>query len=166
MDHAALLKLGAALGQALQQRGLMLALAESCTGGMASQYITAIPGSSAWFDAGLITYSNEAKMRMLAVRAETLTTYGAVSEQTAREMATGALTQSRAGISGAITGIAGPDGGSREKPVGTVCFAWATKTGLLVSATHHFQGDRAAVRTASVQALFERLMSLTLTLDL
>jgi|SRR5690606_820958 nicotinamide-nucleotide amidase len=166
MDHAALLKLSAALGDALQQRGWTLALAESCTGGMASQYVTAIPGSSTWFDAGYVTYSNRAKIQTLAVRPETLTTYGAVSEQTALEMAAGALAQSQAGISGAITGIAGPDGGSREKPVGTVCFAWATADGLRLSATQRFDGNRETVRMASVHTLFERLMSLTLTLDL
>lgn len=166
MDHAALLALSATLGETLQQRGWALGLAESCTGGMASQYITAIPGSSAWFDAGFVTYSNRAKIHTLAVHPETLATYGAVSEQTALEMATGALTQSRADISGAITGIAGPDGGTPDKPVGTVCFAWATTDGFRLSATRRFDGDRETVRMLSVHALFERLMSLTLTLDL
>ncbi len=161
-----LLKLSTELGLALKQRGWMLALAESCTGGMAAQYITAVAGSSAWFDAGFVTYSNEAKITMLAVDAETIAQHGAVSEQTALAMAAGALKHSRGDITAAITGIAGPDGGTAEKPVGTVCFAWATRDGRRISSTLHFTGVRQRVRTASVKTVFEGLLSLTLPLDL
>ncbi|PKO25035.1 MAG: damage-inducible protein CinA [Betaproteobacteria bacterium HGW-Betaproteobacteria-8] len=161
-----LLNLSAALGQALKQRGWALALAESCTGGMAAQFVTAIPGSSAWFDASFVTYSNRAKVDMLAVNPHTLEQYGAVSEETALEMATGALKHSHTDIAAAITGIAGPDGGSAEKPVGTVCFAWVTADGLKLCSTYRFSGDRETVRKESVKTVFERLMSLTLTLDL
>jgi nicotinamide-nucleotide amidase len=161
-----LLKLSAELGLALKQRGWMLALAESCTGGMAAQYVTAVAGSSAWFDAGFVTYSNDAKIAMLGVDAETIAQHGAVSEQTALAMATGALQHSRASIAAAITGIAGPDGGSAEKPVGTVCFAWATADGIRISNTLRFGGDRRSIRTASVKTVFDGLLSLTLPLDL
>lgn len=161
-----LLKLSAELGLALKQRGWMLALAESCTGGMAAQYVTAVAGSSAWFDAGFVTYSNDAKIAMLGVDAETIAQHGAVSEQTALAMAAGALVHSRSDIAAAITGIAGPDGGTSEKPVGTVCFAWALANGLRISSTLHFIGDRHKIRTASVKTVFERLLSLTLPIDL
>lgn len=113
------------LGKSLQARQLKLTLAESCTGGMVAQYVTAIAGSSAWFDCGFVTYSNQSKQAMLGVSDLTLANYGAVSEQTAIEMAQGALQNSHAHIAGSITGIAGPDGGSLTKPVGTVCFGWA-----------------------------------------
>lgn len=161
-----LLKLSAELGLALKQRGWMLALAESCTGGMAAQYVTAIAGSSAWFDASFVTYSNEAKIAMLGVDAETILRHGAVSEQTALEMAAGALKHSRSDIAAAITGIAGPDGGTAEKPVGTVCFAWATADNIRISRTLRFDGDRQNIRMTSVKTAFERLLSLTLPLDL
>lgn len=161
-----LLILSNALGHALKERAWMLALAESCTGGMAAQYITAIAGSSVWFDAGFVTYSNQAKTRMLGVNAETIAEHGAVSEQTALEMALGALAHSEADIAAAITGIAGPDGGSADKPVGTVCFAWVTQNGMQLSASHRFTGDRDMVRKESVKTVFEQLMSLTLPPDL
>ncbi len=136
----------AQLGAALKQRGLMLALAESCTGGMVAEAITSIAGSSAWFDRGFVTYSNAAKMDMLGVYGKTLETFGAVSEQTAAEMAIGALKNSTAQIAGSITGIAGPDGGSAEKPVGTVCFAWVAENKPVSTCTQHFSGDRSSVR--------------------
>jgi nicotinamide-nucleotide amidase len=145
-----LLRLAEELGAALQARGCKLALAESCTGGMAAQYVTAIPGSSAWFERGFVTYSNQSKVELLGVSPETLERHGAVSEQTAREMARGALEHSRAQVAAAITGIAGPDGGSPDKPVGTVCFAWTDAMGRITSATLHFTGDREAVRRQSV----------------
>ena len=134
------------LGQALKARGFMLALAESCTGGLVAEAITSIAGSSAWFDRGFITYSNAAKMDMLDVSSATLKKFGAVSEQTATEMAIGALKNSAAQIAGSITGIAGPDGGSPEKPVGTVCFAWAGKNMPVSTCTHWFDGNRDSVR--------------------
>ncbi len=115
------------LGAALLAKGWRLAGAESCTGGWAAQACTAIAGSSAWFERGFVTYSNEAKQELLGVRAETLAAHGAVSEATAREMAGGALAHSRAQCAYAITGIAGPAGGSPDKPVGTVWFAWAVQ---------------------------------------
>ena len=134
------------LGQALKARGFMLALAESCTGGMVAEAITSISGSSAWFDRGFITYSNAAKMDMLDVSGTTLEKFGAVSEQIATEMAIGALKNSDAQIAGSITGIAGPDGGSPEKPVGTVCFAWTGVNLPVTSCTHWFHGNRDSVR--------------------
>lgn len=161
-----LLKLAADLGAALKSRDWMLALAESCTGGWAAQTVTAIAGSSAWFDRGFITYSNAAKQEMLGVTSFTLETYGAVSEHTALEMALGALKHSHANIAASITGIAGPDGGSAEKPVGTVCLAWATPAGLVKSTLLHFSGNREQVRQQSVKAALEGLLQLTLSTDL
>ncbi|MCB5186654.1 nicotinamide-nucleotide amidase [Methylobacillus caricis] len=165
-DDAFLLTLSTELGRTMQQRQLLLALAESCTGGWAAQCITAIPGSSAWFDRGFVTYSNAAKQQMLQVQAATLQKYGAVSEETAREMALGALQYSDANISAAITGIAGPDGGSPHKPVGTVCFGWAHSDGRIITSTHHFSGDREQVRRQSVKTVIEGLLQLTLATDL
>lgn len=144
----------------------MLTLAESCTGGWAAQCVTAIAGSSAWFDRGFVTYSNAAKQEMLDVAADTLQRHGAVSEQVAREMALGALRHSHADFAAAITGIAGPDGGSVQKPVGTVCFAWATSDGHIDSTTDCFAGDREQVRRLAVKTALQGLLRLTLNLDL
>lgn len=149
------------LGKTLKERSLVLALAESCTGGMMAQAVTSVAGSSAWFDRGFVTYSNAAKIEMLGVSEDTLTTYGAVSEETAREMAAGALKNSHADLAIAITGIAGPDGGNDEKPVGTVCFAWATLDGMVDSKTRHFSGDREQVRRQAVECAF-KCMEITL----
>jgi len=113
------------VGARLKAKGLKLATAESCTGGWVAQAVTSVSGSSEWFDRGFVTYSNQAKCEMLGVRPETLAAHGAVSEPTAREMAAGALEHSVAGVSVAVTGVAGPTGGSPQKPVGMVCFAWA-----------------------------------------
>ncbi|HSD54315.1 MAG TPA: CinA family protein [Burkholderiales bacterium] len=142
--------LAAAVGARLKEKGLTLVTAESCTGGWVAQAITSASGSSEWFDRGFITYSNEAKREMLGVRPETLERHGAVSEETAREMAEGALAASRAQIAVAITGVAGPTGGTPQKPVGMVCFAWALRGGPVDAATHRFGGDREAVRRQSV----------------
>ena len=150
--------LAAELGTALLARGEWLAAAESCTGGWLAQSVTAIAGSSAWFDRGFVTYSNDAKMDMLGVPPTTLERHGAVSEATARAMAQGALAYSRADWTVAITGIAGPSGGSPEKPVGTVCFAWAEKDGGCEAQTCHFSGDRAAVRQQSVRHALRGLL--------
>ena len=144
-------KLAESLGRALKARGALLATAESCTGGWAAQAVTAIAGSSDWFERGFVTYSNAAKQELLGVRRETLERHGAVSEETAREMAAGALARSRATLAVSITGVAGPGGGSAAKPVGTVCFAWASPRGRLRSETRHFDGDREAVRRQSVE---------------
>lgn len=146
--------LSESVGAQLLSRGEWLATAESCTGGWVAQSITAIAGSSAWFDRGFVTYSNAAKQEMLGVTEATLERHGAVSEATARAMAQGAIAHSRADWAIAITGIAGPGGGSPEKPVGTVCFAWAQRDGGCEAQTCVFAGDRAAVREQSViQAL-------------
>ena len=138
------------VGARLKARGLLLATAESCTGGWVAQVVTSVSGSSEWFDRGFVTYSNDAKREMIGVRVETLDRHGAVSEETAREMAAGALAASRAQIAVAITGVAGPTGGTPQKPVGMVCFAWAVHGGAVDSSTQHFAGDREAVRRASV----------------
>jgi len=152
------LALATALGAALRRRGLTVATAESCTGGLVAGAITDVPGSSTWFERGFVTYSNEAKMEMLGVRPETLGAHGAVSEATAAEMAAGALARSRADLAVAVTGIAGPDGGSAVKPVGTVCFGWARRNGAVDTVTRHFAGDRAVVRTATVEAALRGLI--------
>lgn len=142
--------LAQALGAALLGRRAVLATAESCTGGWVAEAVTAVAGSSAWFDRGFVTYSNAAKGEMLGVPDLTLARHGAVSEATARAMAQGALAHSQADWSLAITGIAGPGGGSPEKPVGTVCFAWAGREVGCLAETCRFEGDREAVRAQAV----------------
>ena len=151
-------KLAEQVGAALKSRGLMLATAESCTGGWVGEVVTSVAGSSHWYDRGFITYTNESKQEMLGVSANTLAEYGAVSEQTVREMAAGALKHSRAHITLAISGIAGPGGGSPDKPVGTVCVAWTMRNGVEQSQTMHFQGDRVAVRQQAVVAALQGLL--------
>lgn len=141
--------LAAELGRALLARGWRVTVAESCTGGLVAAAITAVAGSSDWFDVGYVTYSNGAKTALLGVPEAVLVAHGAVSEQTARAMAAGALAKSGAELAVAITGIAGPAGGTPGKPVGTVCFAWAAKGRAVEATTHRFDGDRAAVREAS-----------------
>ena len=138
------------LGRELLARGERLATAESCTGGWVAQSVTAIAGSSAWFDRGFVTYSNAAKVEMLGVPETTLERHGAVSEATARAMAQGALAHSRADWAVAVTGIAGPTGGTPEKPVGLVCFGLAAADGVR---TEHrlFTGDREAVRLQATE---------------
>ena len=152
--------LAAELGRRLASSGAFVTTAESCTGGLVSGAITSIAGSSGWFDRGYVTYSNEAKQAMLGVSPETLASHGAVSEATARAMAEGALRASGAKLAVAVTGIAGPAGGSAAKPVGMVCFAWAVRDGPTTVATHHFKGHRESVRLSSVvvalQGLIER----------
>ena len=157
---AELYELSGRLGDALRDRGLMMAAAESCTGGWIGQAVTMVPGSSKWFDRGFVTYTNEAKQDMLGVTAETLSEFGAVSEQTVREMVAGALSRSRAQVAVAVSGIAGPDGGSRAKPVGTVLLAWGEKGGGIQTRVMHFQGDRDAVRRETVIAALEGLVVL------
>ena len=145
------------LGKRLKRRRAMLVTAESCTGGWVAQAVTAISGSSDWFERGFVTYSNAAKREMLGVRKKTLRKYGAVSEETAREMASGALKKSDATIAVSITGIAGPTGGSNSKPVGMVCFAFATSRGVS-SETHRFKGNRESVRRQSVIRALEGIL--------
>ena len=137
-------------GRALERRGLMLATAESCTGGWIAQAVTAVPGSSAWFERGFVTYTYVSKREMLGVQGDTLEKHGAVSEAVVLEMAAGALKASHAQISVAVIGVAGPSGGTPEKPVGTICFAWARENGSARAETRHFEGDREAVRRQSV----------------
>lgn len=147
------------IGEALKARGLRLATAESCTGGWAAMALTAIPGSSDWFERGYVTYSNAAKREDLGVAEETLRRHGAVSEEVAREMAAGALERARAQVALAITGIAGPTGGTKDKPVGLVCFAWALGS-KMTSQTRRFDGDRESVRRQSVLHALERVLEL------
>lgn len=137
------------LGLRLKQAKAMLTTAESCTGGWAAQAVTSVAGSSEWFERGFVTYSNAAKQELLGVRAKTLQRHGAVSEETAREMALGALARSKATIALAVTGVAGPGGGTRDKPVGMVCFAWA-RDSAITTETCRFPGNRESVRRQSV----------------
>ena len=144
-------ELSSAVGRLLKDKGEMLVTAESCTGGGVSAAVTAISGSSEWFDRAFVTYSNEAKQQMLRVSAATLEAHGAVSEEIAREMALGALAASPGTISVSVTGVAGPTGGTRLKPVGMGCFAWARSGEAMPrSETRHFSGDRESVRQQSV----------------
>ena len=153
-----LIALATQLGEVLKRKGWMLAVAESCTGGGIAQACTAIPGSSEWFDRGFVTYSNRSKIEMLGVSADLLERHGAVSEEVARAMAEGAIKHSHAHVAVAVTGIAGPGGGSPAKPVGTVCFAWALKGGAALSLRRALAGDRAAIRAQSVVASVELLV--------
>jgi nicotinamide-nucleotide amidase len=151
---AELLALSEGVGSVCRERGLVIATAESCTGGWAAQVITHTAGSSAWFERGFVTYTNEAKTAMLGVHMDTITNFGAVSVETAGEMAAGALKYSNAMISLSITGIAGPTGGSPDKPVGTVCFGWCLRNNGLIEAPscqrRLFSGDRETIRRESV----------------
>ena len=156
MFSEALLARAEDLLAALRGQGRMLATAESCTGGLIAALFTEIPGSSDVFERGFITYSNTAKMQMLGVPRDMLDTYGAVSEQVARAMAQGALAHSQAAVAVAVTGIAGPGGGSADKPVGTVWLGWCV-AGQVRTECLHLAGDRAAVRQASVAHALGRL---------
>lgn len=143
------------LGAGLRAQHLVLTTAESCTAGGIAYAVTLVPGSSGWYDRGFITYSNESKMQALGVSAAYLRDFGAVSEPVARAMAIGALSHSAAQVAVAVTGIAGPDGGTPDKPAGTVCFAWAIRRDPAMAPwvktqTHRFGGDRAAVRTDTI----------------
>lgn len=151
--------LAARAGQALAAAGEKLATAESCTGGWVAQAVTSVAGSSDWFERGWVTYSNAAKRDELGVGEQTLERHGAVSEETAREMAAGALRQSGAGAALSVTGVAGPGGGSAAKPVGMVCFAWARGSSIH-SETRHFTGDRESVRRQSVVHALKGLLEL------
>ncbi|MDV6342892.1 CinA family protein [Nitrosomonas sp. Is35] len=148
------------VGKCLAQRGWMLVTAESCTGGWVGQAVTAVSGSSGWYERGYITYSNTAKCEMLGIQQATLDQHGAVSPQTAQEMAIGALNRSHAHISVSITGIAGPDGGTATKPVGMVCFAWATQDGSVQQETHYFKGDRETIRRQAVATALQGVLTM------
>jgi nicotinamide-nucleotide amidase len=146
------------VGDALMSKGWMLACAESCTGGGIAAAVTDIAGSSQWFDRGFVTYSNQAKQDMLGVKAETLESSGAVSEATVAEMVAGALLRSEARVALAVSGIAGPAGGTPEKPVGTVCLAWKIRGQEPVLVTEHFKGNRADIRQQTVQRALQGVL--------
>ena len=154
------MRLAAELGRQLLARGWRVSAAESCTGGLVAGAITAIAGSSDWFERGFITYSNAAKSEMLGVPAELIDKHGAVSEPVAAAMAAGAVTNSAADCALAVTGVAGPGGGTATKPVGMVCFGWIARGSQPRTATLHLPGDRAAVRDASVEASLSGLLEL------
>ncbi|EKD70404.1 MAG: hypothetical protein ACD_46C00541G0002 [uncultured bacterium] len=142
----------------LKKHHLKLVTVESCTGGGLSYFLTNIPGSSDWFERGLVTYSNEAKMELLNVKANTLEKYGAVSEETAREMVIGGLKASHANIAVSITGIAGPNGGTPDKPVGTVWIGWGDKKKINTT-LYHFDGNREQVRLQSIISALNELLT-------
>lgn len=152
--------LSAELGRRLSAGGLKLATAESCTGGWIAKVVTDIPGSSGWLERGFVTYSNQSKQELLGVSANTLARTGAVSVETVTEMALGALANSRADLAVAVTGIAGPGGGSEEKPVGTVLFAWVRRGEEPLTQRVQFAGERDEVRHQSVRLALERLLEL------
>ncbi len=147
------------LAELMQGRGLMLATAESCTGGMIAAACTDLAGSSAWFERGFVSYSNAAKTQLLGVPADCIASHGAVSEPVARAMAQGALTHSAAQVAVAVTGVAGPGGGSPDKPVGTVWIAWAMADQVRAERMQ-FSGDRAAVRQATVEHALRGLVTM------
>lgn len=153
-----LYRLAIEAGQVLQAGGRMLITAESCTGGWVAEAMTMVPGSSEWFERGFVTYTNLAKHEMLGVRAATLELHGAVSEPTVREMVAGALAHSPGDVALAVSGVAGPSGGTAAKPVGMVCLAWGLRGAEAVAVTRHFPGDREAVRRHSVIAALEGLI--------
>jgi nicotinamide-nucleotide amidase len=162
-DDAALTALAADVGQRLAAAGLTLVTAESCTGGWIAKTVTDVAGSSRWFDCGVAAYSYEAKQALLGVRPETLIRHGAVSEETVLEMVAGALIHSGAGVSVAVTGIAGPGGGTADKPVGTVWIAWKRRGGYPQMTRYQFAGDRDAVRRQTVDAALNGLRRLLTT---
>ena len=155
-----LYQLAERVGKALKSRNLMLVTAESCTGGWIAQAVTMVPGSSDWFERGYVTYTYISKREMLGVTEATLAAHGAVAEEVVREMAEGALERSHAQVAVAVSGVAGPSGGTPDKPVGTVCFAWSTKKGKLKSATKRFAGDRESVRRQSVEHALEGVLAI------
>lgn len=159
MTDQKLTELVAGVAEALGKRQWMCVTAESCTGGGIAKALTEQAGSSEWFERGFVTYSNDAKQEMLGVSGDILARYGAVSEQTARDMAEGARRRSRAQASMAVTGIAGPSGGSPDKPVGTVAFGWSIEGAATETETRHFNGDRRAVREAAIEQAIAGLLA-------
>ena len=147
------------IAEALRSKGLMLATAESCTGGGIAEYCTSVAGSSEWFDCAVVSYSNEAKQKLLGVNSDTLVTYGAVSHEVATEMVTGLLANTNANVGISVTGIAGPGGGSDFKPVGTVYIAWGMQNKAVAVKKFQFSGNREAVRKSSVEAAVTGLVS-------
>jgi nicotinamide-nucleotide amidase len=153
-------RLALGVAERLAQTKQKLVTAESCTGGWVAQVVTSVAGSSGWFERGFVTYSNDAKRELLGVPPEVLEKHGAVSEETAREMARGALARSKGTIALSITGVAGPAGGSATKPVGTVCFGWARRGAEPLTQTRVFRGDRESVRRQSVVHALEKVLEL------
>ncbi len=162
MAHTLIQDICLELGNALTKKKFRIALAESCTGGLVCQYLTNIPGSSFWFDRGFVTYSNESKMELLKVSQTSLTKFGAVSKEIASEMALGALNASHADIALSITGIAGPSGGSIEKPIGTVFFAIAYQNKVVFNVSKIFPGSRENIRESSCLFALNQVLALTL----
>lgn len=148
------------LGKALTLQAQTLSTAESCTGGGIAHAITGVPGSSGWFEGGFVTYSNEAKIRLLGVGAELIATHGAVSEAVVMAMAKGALKRTGSDYAVAVSGIAGPGGGTAAKPVGTVWLAYGHAGGQVVAVSHHFRGDRSAIRAMTVLQAIRGLLDL------
>ena len=159
-EAAARHEISTRLAKTMLSHDLRLVTAESCTGGGIAHSITSLPGSSGWFERGFVTYTNEAKQECLGVSASTLQRFGAVSEECAAEMALGALEHSRADVAVSVTGIAGPDGGSEEKPVGTVCFGWCQRDRGSVTTRVLFEGDREQVRQQSVLMAMQGLLDM------
>lgn len=155
-DHT-LCEIARATGEKMRAGRHMLVTAESCTGGWIAKVVTDVAGSSEWFDCGMAAYSYEAKQALLGVQPHTLEEYGAVSRETAIEMVSGALVNSGASVAVAVTGIAGPGGGTDDKPVGTVWIAWKRRAGYARAELHHFEGDRDAVRRHTVKAALQGL---------
>lgn len=153
-----LYELATQVGVALGARHHVLAVAESCTGGWIAKTVTDVPGSSGWFDRGFVTYSNTAKMEMLGVQEASIVAHGAVSAEVVAEMVRGVLARSRADVALAVSGVAGPDGGSPDKPVGTVYLAWALRDGPMQTVRQHFAGNRDAVRLATVTVALQGVL--------
>lgn len=160
MTDEKLYQLAERVGKALKAKGMMMATAESCTGGWIAQVVTAVPGSSAWFERGFVVYTYISKREMLGVKAETLENFGAVSEQTVREMTAGALERSHAQVAVSVSGTAGPSGGTAQKPVGTVCFGWGEKGGAVQTVVKQWAGDRETVRRQAVVFALEQVLVL------
>lgn len=160
MNDSVALSLTERLAEAMLLHRYMLVTAESCTGGGIAESVTSLAGSSQWFERGYVTYSDESKQDLLKVTLDTLARYGAVSEECAAEMAEGAINNSHADIAVSVTGIAGPDGGSADKPVGTVCFGWSQREQETLTTRIVFAGDREEVRRQTVLMALQGLLDL------
>ena len=160
MTNEILYKLAARAGKLLKTRKLMLVTAESCTGGGVGEAVTMVPGSSDWYERGFITYTYISKRELLGIKRQTLDKFGAVSEQTTREMAAGALKHSHAQVAVAVSGTAGPSGGTPDKPVGTICLAWCLKNGAMVSETRRFNGNRQTIRRKAVMRALQGVLEM------
>lgn len=165
MDMTKNAQLAQEVGELLMQQGKTMACAESCTGGGVAFCATENAGSSAWFERGFVTYSNEAKQESLGVSLDTLSTFGAVSEAVVKEMAIGTLRNSHADISVSISGIAGPGGATEDKPIGTVCFGFADQTNWHQETTVYFTGDRSEVRQSAIEYAFLTIKTRLLELN-